>query len=52
MSTQTKREVLAKLRARYARAGHDYKTQILDQVDRPAFLCCCSLRRCIGGPGH
>jgi hypothetical protein len=32
MSTQTKREVLAKLRARYARAGHDYKTRILDQV--------------------
>ena len=32
MSIQTKHEVLAKLRARYARAGHDYKGQILDQV--------------------
>jgi len=32
MSIQTRREVLAKLRARYARAGHDYKAQILDQV--------------------
>ncbi len=32
MSTQTKREVLAKLRGRYARAGKEHKTKILDQV--------------------
>jgi hypothetical protein len=32
MSAQTKHEVLAKLRDRYSRAGHAYKTKLLDQV--------------------
>ena len=32
MSVQTKREVLTKLRVRYARAGKEYKTLILNQV--------------------
>jgi hypothetical protein len=32
MSAQAKREVLAKLRGRYARAGKEHKTKILDQL--------------------
>lgn len=32
MSVQTKQEVLAKLRVRYARAGLEYKSKIIDQV--------------------
>jgi hypothetical protein len=32
MSAQTKREVLAKLRDRYSRAGKEHKTKLLDQV--------------------
>ena len=32
MSAQTKREVLAKLRPRYARAGKEFKTKLLNQV--------------------
>ena len=32
MSQQTKQEVLAQWRARYARAGRQYKTKILDEV--------------------
>jgi len=32
MSKPTKDEVLNKLRGRYARAGQEHKTQIIDQV--------------------
>lgn len=32
MSPQTKDQVLAKLRPRYARAGQEYKSKLIDQV--------------------
>ena len=50
MSQQTKNEVLAKLRNRYARAGRKYKGEILDQVQRLLDLHRKSAIRALGRP--